>query len=82
MGEFIFMLRYSTYASCALVDKGLIRANNPVLVVASPAKTRRRERQSFFSREDAADYVFHLQIGRARLIVVAINGKEANYPDR
>ena len=35
------------------------------------------EKQTFFSQGDAADSVFYLQSGRAKLTVVSRNGKEA-----
>jgi CRP-like cAMP-binding protein len=36
-----------------------------------------RENQAFFSQGEAADFVFYLQSGSAKLTVVAENGKEA-----
>ena len=36
-----------------------------------------REKQTFFSQGEAADSVFYLQSGRAKLTVVSKNGKEA-----
>ena len=36
-----------------------------------------REKQTLFSQGEAADFVFYLQSGRAKLTVVSNNGKEA-----
>ena len=49
-----------------LASAGLVR------IIVKPC-----ERLTFFSQGTPADYVFYLQIGRAKLNVVATNGKEA-----
>ncbi len=116
-------LRYSIWAGYALLSTSLKTADEPVLVVAIPIKTGRRdsvpyftelqndfwgmslmlehekpafdteaflasaglgrriiklkEKQIFFSQGEAADSIFYLQSGQAKLTVVAKNGKEA-----